>query len=144
MMTHCPKPKLISCHERTWWFSNRMLLIRTHITGLIYDWPESHEDKPVNLSSHVHKTSLCFVRRTPCRNCVAMESGRWFYLVSAENDCTAKGGHLFHISNQREQDFILLFINSNQFAHACWMGLNDIISEETFDWISGWYLIFSY
>ena len=58
-------------------------------------------------------------------------------VISAEKDCVAKGGHLFHISNQREQVFILLFINSNKFAHACWTGLHDIITEEHFQWVSG-------
>ena len=59
------------------------------------------------------------------------------FLFLAEKDCVAKGGYLFHISNQQEQDFILQFINSKSFAHACWMGLNDLIMEESFDWISG-------
>ena len=68
--------------------------------------------------------------------------------IKAEKDCVAKGGYLFHISNQQEQDFILQFINSKSFAHACWMGLNDLIMEESFDWISGkfvedkFYLVF--
>ena len=61
--------------------------------------------------------------------------------ITAEKDCVAKGGHLFHISDRREQDFILLFINSDKFPHACWTGLHDLITEEQFEWVSGETLI---
>lgn len=61
-------------------------------------------------------------------------SHTWQY---AENDCRDKGGHLVHISNRDEENFILQFLDSHDYYHAVWTGLNDLNSEEHFSWTSG-------
>ena len=55
----------------------------------------------------------------------------------AELDCRAKDGHLFHIEDRAQQQFIYNWIKSFKFDHAVWTGLNDLTNEEYFQWISG-------
>ncbi|KAL4221183.1 hypothetical protein ACF0H5_019447 [Mactra antiquata] len=61
----------------------------------------------------------------------------WYTWQYAENNCLNKEGHLVHISNQDEENFILNFLYSHGFNHAVWTGLNDRYHEESFTWSSG-------
>ena len=54
----------------------------------------------------------------------------------AESLCHLRGGHLFHVNNAGENDFISNLLSS-KFNHAVWMGLHDRRHEEHFEWTSG-------
>ena len=50
--------------------------------------------------------------------------------------CQMHSGHLLHILNKDENDFITNLLSS-QFSHSVWIGLHDINREEHFKWTSG-------
>ena len=54
----------------------------------------------------------------------------------AEDICQRHSGHLLHILNKDENDFITNLLTS-QFSHSVWIGLHDIDREEHFKWTSG-------
>jgi hypothetical protein len=54
----------------------------------------------------------------------------------AEAICKGHGGHLIHIANQQEQDFIFDYLVKHH-THTVWLGLNDRHHEEQFEWTSG-------
>ncbi|XP_060593977.1 brevican core protein-like isoform X2 [Ruditapes philippinarum] len=54
----------------------------------------------------------------------------------AESICKGDGGHLIHIANQQEQDFIFDFLVKHH-THTVWLGLHDRNIEESFEWTSG-------
>ncbi|XP_053379582.1 C-type lectin domain family 4 member F-like isoform X2 [Mercenaria mercenaria] len=54
----------------------------------------------------------------------------------AESICHQHGGHLAHIANQKEQDFIYNFLVKHH-SHTAWIGLDDRNNEESFEWTSG-------
>lgn len=54
----------------------------------------------------------------------------------AESICKQQGGHLIHIANKQEQDFILNFLAKHH-SHTVWIGLHDQNQEENFEWSSG-------
>ncbi|XP_053379575.1 C-type mannose receptor 2-like [Mercenaria mercenaria] len=54
----------------------------------------------------------------------------------AESNCKSNGGHLIHIANQQEQDFINNFLVKHH-SHEVWLGLHDRNQEENFEWTSG-------
>jgi hypothetical protein len=49
----------------------------------------------------------------------------------AESICKGHGGHLIHIANQQEQDFIFDFLVKHH-THTVWLGLHDRNTEESF------------
>ena len=57
--------------------------------------------------------------------------GDW---VTAENNAIALGGHLVTINDQAEQDWLIDTFGSNTFY---WIGLNDIVSDNHYEWTSG-------
>ncbi|XP_045161208.2 uncharacterized protein LOC123526220 [Mercenaria mercenaria] len=69
------------------------------------------------------------------KNCyeVVQTGVSWFH---AETNCRINGGHLIHIANQKEQDFIYSFLVKHH-SHTVWLGLHDINREERFEWTSG-------
>ncbi|XP_053379576.1 macrophage mannose receptor 1-like [Mercenaria mercenaria] len=54
----------------------------------------------------------------------------------AEANCKRNRGHLVHITNQQEQDFINNFLVKNH-SRAVWLGLHDRNQEESFEWTAG-------
>ncbi|XP_053378751.1 C-type mannose receptor 2-like [Mercenaria mercenaria] len=54
----------------------------------------------------------------------------------AESICQQNGGHLTHIANQKEQNFIHNFLVRHH-SHTVWIGLHDRNYEENFEWTSG-------
>jgi len=68
-------------------------------------------------------------------NCyeVVQRSVSWSH---AESICHQHGGHLAHIANQAEQDFIHAFL-VKEHSHTVWLGLHDRAAEEKFEWTSG-------
>ena len=54
----------------------------------------------------------------------------------AESICKGHGGHLIHIANQQEQDFIFEYLVKHH-THTVWLGLNDRNTEEQFEWTTG-------
>ena len=50
--------------------------------------------------------------------------------------CQMHSGHLLHILNKDENDFITNLLSS-QFSHSVWIGLHDLDREEHFKWTSG-------
>ncbi|KAL4221425.1 hypothetical protein ACF0H5_019683 [Mactra antiquata] len=54
-----------------------------------------------------------------------------------EQICQLHGGHLAHITNAQEQEFIESFMNRHYPDHAVWIGLTDKEYERYFKWTSG-------
>ncbi|KAL4221493.1 hypothetical protein ACF0H5_019750 [Mactra antiquata] len=68
-------------------------------------------------------------------NCyeVVQNSVSWSH---AEALCRQNGGHLAHIANEVEQNFIHTVL-VKEHSHTVWIGLHDRASEENFEWTSG-------
>ncbi|XP_053388446.1 uncharacterized protein LOC128551567 [Mercenaria mercenaria] len=69
------------------------------------------------------------------QNCyeVVQKSVPWSH---AEANCKRNRGHLIHIANQQEQDFINSFLVKHH-SDTVWLGLHDRNQEESFEWTSG-------
>lgn len=66
---------------------------------------------------------------------------------NAERHCALESqGHLVHVQNKDEQDFLLRFLNKHHYMKGVWLGLTDsgdnYVSEGKWRWISG--VSFSY
>ena len=53
---------------------------------------------------------------------------------NGEDLCISGGGHLVHVNNWEEQNYLAEFLKSIQFRQSVWMGLHDLYEEGTFEW----------
>ena len=61
--------------------------------------------------------------------------------VKAEGVCVLSGGHLVHIEDQQEQDFVTQFVKKYSPHKPIWLGLNDKKKEGVWRWTSGKYVL---
>ena len=71
----------------------------------------------------------------PLLNSVVLYFCRTWY--DAKGDCSSKGGVLFYIQNQDQQNFILKMVLNVHEYYPVWLGLIDQAQEETWKWVSG-------
>ncbi|KAL4221710.1 hypothetical protein ACF0H5_019965 [Mactra antiquata] len=70
-------------------------------------------------------------------SCYELINGSRVTWASAESTCKRNGGHLAHIRNVDEQNYILDFLKRHASNLATWIGLSDSHSETHFEWTSG-------
>ncbi|KAL4221709.1 hypothetical protein ACF0H5_019964 [Mactra antiquata] len=70
-------------------------------------------------------------------SCYELINGSRVTWASAESTCKRNGGHLAHIRNVDEQNYIIDFLKRHASNLATWIGLSDSHSETHFEWTSG-------
>ena len=71
------------------------------------------------------------------RGCYELIRSSYVSWQHGEDMCQSRGGHLAHISNQQQQDFIQSFLHRHSPQHAVWIGLHDTRIEGAFEWTAG-------
>lgn len=54
-----------------------------------------------------------------------------------EDLCAKGSGHLVHINNAAEQNFLVAMIKHHSVSGAAWIGMHDLSAEGIFEWTDG-------